>query len=126
MSASAVKTSFSEDELRAHEASESFLWHLGIPSMHSPILIVMLLFPLSSILVVVAVSTLPITLVWPRTLQDLAQLGRDLHAYSQSGPGELAHVLGVLSATAVWKHAWSIPGSVIWVRRHTCFQGSSN
>ncbi|KAL1706362.1 hypothetical protein EV121DRAFT_278816 [Schizophyllum commune] len=82
--------------------------------MHSPILIVMLLFPLSSILVVVAVSTLPITLVWPRTLQDLAQLGRDLHAYSQSGPGELAHVLGVLSATAVWKHAWSIPGSVIW------------
>ncbi|TRM67763.1 hypothetical protein BD626DRAFT_395106 [Schizophyllum amplum] len=90
------------------------MWHLGIPTFHSPILVVMLLFPLSSILIAVAVSTLPVTFAWPRTLQDLAQLGRDLHAYSQSGPGELAHVLGVLSATAVWKHAWSIPGSVIW------------
>ncbi|KAF9818313.1 hypothetical protein IEO21_02828 [Rhodonia placenta] len=26
----------------------------------------------------------------------------------------MAHVIGVISITAVWKHAWSIPGSVIW------------
>ncbi|KAI0081725.1 hypothetical protein K474DRAFT_1134597 [Panus rudis PR-1116 ss-1] len=59
-------------------------------------------------------STLPITVSWPRNITDLAQLGRELHGYAQSGAGPMAHVLAVLSVTAVWKHAWSIPGSVIW------------
>ncbi|KAJ2936906.1 hypothetical protein H1R20_g188, partial [Candolleomyces eurysporus] len=51
---------------------------------------------------------------WPRTLSDLAQLGRELHGYSQSGPWPLAHVIAVMAISAVWKHAWSIPGSVLW------------
>jgi hypothetical protein len=54
-------------------------------------------------------------MAWPRTLSDLAQLGRDLHGYSQSGPWPLAHVIAVMAISAVWKHAWSIPGSVLWV-----------
>jgi hypothetical protein len=60
--------------------------------------------------------SLPITNSWPRNLTDLAQLGRELHGYSQSGWTPLAHVLSVLSVVVVWNHAWSIPGSVLWVR----------
>ena len=60
-------------------------------------------------------STLPITFEWPRTLSDLAQVGRDLNMYSQSGPLQTAHIIGVLSISAAWKHAWSVPGSVLWV-----------
>lgn len=41
-------------------------------------------------------------------------MGRDLHSYSQSGGWPMTHVLGVLSVSAVWKHAWSVPGSVAW------------
>ncbi|KAJ6485104.1 snare associated Golgi protein-domain-containing protein [Mycena vitilis] len=81
---------------------------------HAPMLFVMLLFPLSTALVLFALTTLPITVSWPRTLPDLAQLGRELHGYSQSGPAQTAHVVGVMAVTAVWKHAWSVPGSVVW------------
>jgi SNARE associated Golgi protein len=52
---------------------------------------------------------------WPHTLSDLAQLGRELHAYTQSGTWPLLHVMGVMAISAIWKHAWSIPGSVLWV-----------
>ncbi|KIM90871.1 hypothetical protein PILCRDRAFT_94542 [Piloderma croceum F 1598] len=82
--------------------------------IHAPILFVIMIFPLSTALVLFCLSTLPITVSWPRTLTDVATLGRELHGYSQSGPGPMAHVLGVLAITSVWKHAWSIPGSVIW------------
>lgn len=61
-------------------------------------------------------STLPISMSWPHTIADVAQLGRDLHGYSQSGPGPLSHVMAVMAISAIWKHAWSIPGSVLWVR----------
>ncbi|KAF7301726.1 hypothetical protein MIND_00738200 [Mycena indigotica] len=84
------------------------------PSAHVPILFVLLLLPLSTALVLFSLTTLPITVSWPRTLPDLAQLGRELHGYSQSGPAAIAHVVGVLAISAVWKHAWSIPGSVVW------------
>ncbi|TFK75845.1 hypothetical protein BDN72DRAFT_891719 [Pluteus cervinus] len=84
------------------------------PSIHAPILIVLLLLPISTAVVLFSLSTLPISMSWPRTLADVAQLGRELHGYAQSGIGPLAHVVGVMSITAVWKHAWSIPGSVIW------------
>ncbi|KAJ7068335.1 snare associated Golgi protein-domain-containing protein [Mycena amicta] len=84
------------------------------PSAHVPILFVVLLLPLSTALVLFSLTTLPITVSWPRTLPDLAQLGRELHGYAQSGPTEMAHVIGVLAISAVWKHAWSIPGSVVW------------
>ncbi len=76
---------------------------------------VLLLFPASTALVLISMSTLPITPAWPRTITDVAQLGRELHGYSQSGLGPLAHVLGVMAISAIWKHAWSIPGSVVWV-----------
>ncbi len=79
------------------------------------------MFPVSTVLVVIAFFTLPFTFSWPQNLSDLAQLGRDLHGYSQSGPGALAHVVGVVSAATIWMHAWSIPGSVLWVRRTTSF-----
>lgn len=77
------------------------------------------MFPVSTALVVIAFFTLPFTFSWPQNLADLAQLGRELHGYSQSGPGALAHVFGVISAVTIWMHAWSIPGSVLWVSRTT-------
>src|SRR6266705_4989476 len=86
---------------------------------HVPILFVITMFPVSTALVVIAFFTLPFTFSWPQNLADLAQLGRDLHGYSQSGPGALAHVVGVVSAATIWMHAWSIPGSVLWVSRTT-------
>lgn len=76
---------------------------------------VLILFPLSTFLVVLSLASLPVTVSWPRTLQDLASMGQDLHSYSQSGAWRLSHVVGVLSVSAVWKHAWSVPGSVAWV-----------
>ena len=86
---------------------------------HVPILFVITMFPVSTALVVIAFLTLPFTFSWPQNLADLAQLGRELHGYSQSGPGALAHVFGVISAATIWMHAWSIPGSVLWVSRTT-------
>jgi hypothetical protein len=86
---------------------------------HVPILFVITMFPVSTALVVIAFSTLPFTFSWPQNLADIAQLGRELHGYSQSGPGALAHVFGVISAATIWMHAWSIPGSVLWVSRTT-------
>jgi hypothetical protein len=83
--------------------------------MHAQILLVALLFPVSTALVLFCLSTLPISLTWPKTIADVAQLGRELNSYTQSGPTPTAHVVGVLAITAIWKHAWSIPGSVIWV-----------
>src|SRR5712671_1980951 len=77
------------------------------------------MFSVSTALVVIAFCTLPFSFSWPQNLADIAQLGRELHGYSQSGLGALAHVIGVVSATTIWMHAWSIPGSVLWVSRPT-------
>ncbi|KAM6495824.1 SNARE associated Golgi domain containing protein [Amanita muscaria] len=99
LSASATKTSFGPE---VHD------------EIHKPILVVLLLFPASTALVLLALSTLPITFAWPRTIADVAQLGRELHGYSQSGSGPLLHVMAVMAISTIWKHAWSIPGSVIW------------
>ena len=89
---------------------------------HLPLVFVVILFPLSTFLVVLSLGTLPVTVSWPRTLEDLASMGKDLHSYSQSGTWPLAHVVGVLSISAVWKHAWSVPGSVAWVSDLHTFQ----
>ena len=86
--------------------------HLQI---HAPIVLVIISLPISTALVLWCLSTLPISVSWPRNIADLAQLGRELHGYSQSGSGPLAHVIGVMAISAIWKHAWSIPGSVLWV-----------
>lgn len=118
-----------------HEKGPSFQSHQRFPSVslavvrslawlmspmflqaHVPIIFVILLLPLSTALVLFALTTLPITVSWPHTITDLAQLGRELHGYSQSGPAQMAHVIGVMAISAIWKHAWSIPGSVVWVR----------
>lgn len=89
-------------------------WWQGTPSVHTPVFFVIAMFPLSTALLLFSMSTLPITTAWPRNLTDLAQLGRELHGYSQSGAGPMAHVIGVLSLIVAWNHAWSIPGSVLW------------
>ena len=79
-------------------------------------LFVLILFPLSTAFVVLCTSTLPISMAWPRTLPDLAQLGRELHGYTQSGLLSIAHVIGVISVVTIWMHSWSVPGSVLAVR----------
>ncbi|KIJ99403.1 hypothetical protein K443DRAFT_680018 [Laccaria amethystina LaAM-08-1] len=94
--------------------SHTFDWRYAFPAVHTPILIVIILFPLSTLFVLFCLSTLPISMSWPHTIADVAQLGRDLHGYSRSGPGPLSHVMAVMAISAIWKHAWSIPGSVLW------------
>jgi uncharacterized membrane protein YdjX (TVP38/TMEM64 family) len=81
---------------------------------HIPILTVILLLPLTTMVVYFALHSLPISLAWPRTITDLAQLGTELRGYSQSSALAMAHVIAVMSVSAIWKHAWSIPGSVVW------------
>lgn len=49
----------------------------------------------------------------PRTLADVSALAASLRAYAASSEHAKFHVLLVLSMTAIWKHAWSIPGSVV-------------
>ncbi|KAG9317392.1 hypothetical protein JVU11DRAFT_1591 [Chiua virens] len=101
------------DVLNEKDASP-IRWRSFHPTTHGPILLVVLLFPLSTFFVFLSLYSLPISVTWPRTLAELAELGRELQKYSQLGPAPFAHVIGVLSVTAAWKHAWSIPGSVIW------------
>ncbi|KAF8076459.1 snare associated Golgi protein-domain-containing protein [Lyophyllum atratum] len=103
LSATAQKTSFGDD---VHPPTPSLPdsqgWRHGFLAAHASIIFVILLFPLTTALVLFCLYTLPISLAWPRTIADVAQLGRELHGYTQSGPGPVAHVVG------------SIPGSVIW------------
>ncbi|PVG00498.1 hypothetical protein CPB86DRAFT_701147 [Serendipita vermifera] len=94
---------------------------------YTPLLFVILLFPLSTALVIGSLWTLPIRLpstydentaasnrsVFPHTISEVKALAWELRGYSETGPWELGHVLLVLSITALWKHAWSIPGSVL-------------
>ncbi|THH11490.1 hypothetical protein EW145_g615 [Phellinidium pouzarii] len=114
LSATPQKTSFDSRELAPPPHVRTHLNLLMFSSEHASLLLVIILFPLSTALTVFCLSTLPISFAWPRTLSDLAQLGRDLNTYSQSGFMQTVHILGVLSVSAVWKHAWSIPGSVFW------------
>lgn len=79
---------------------------------HAPVLRLAAGFALSAVPIVMALSTLPVALRMPRTLADIALLGRDLKAYAASAPG-MAHVMAVMCCLAVWEHAWSIPGSVV-------------
>ncbi|KAG6811317.1 hypothetical protein H0H92_008029 [Tricholoma furcatifolium] len=115
VSASAVKSSFAEDVHHQPQKSDPpATWRDSFLAQHASIILVLLLFPVSTALVGLCLYTLPISLAWPRTLADVAQLGKELHSYTQSGTGPVAHVMGVMAITAIWKHAWSVPGSVIW------------
>ncbi|KAF7352734.1 Transmembrane protein 41 [Mycena venus] len=109
LSVAPTHASFSKNENKPPSQS-----HQRFPSAHVPMLFVMLLLPLSTALVLLSLTTLPITVSWPHNITDLAQLGRELQGYSQSGPAQMAHVIGVMAITAIWKHAWSVPGSVVW------------
>jgi len=80
-----------------------------------PILIVILLFPISSAVILATLSTLPIPSRFPTTVADVRQLGHTLQAYSESGWSPLLHVLTILCLTGLWKHAWSIPGAAVLV-----------
>ncbi|KAI0091993.1 snare associated Golgi protein-domain-containing protein [Irpex rosettiformis] len=102
------------DAVAEKQTAKSTSWWQGSPSVHTPVFFVIALLPVSTALLLFCMSTLPITNSWPRNLTDLAQLGRELHGYSQSGWGPMSRVVGVLSVVVVWNHAWSIPGSVLW------------
>ncbi|GAB1523642.1 hypothetical protein RhiTH_006792 [Rhizoctonia solani] len=80
-----------------------------------PLVFLAVIFAATAVPVVWGVMSLPIRSLngMPTTLQQVALLGRDLQAYADSGFSGKAHVLGVLSIAAVWKHAFSIPGSVV-------------
>ncbi|KAL5488094.1 hypothetical protein ACEPAI_6202 [Sanghuangporus weigelae] len=114
LSASPQKSAFDAADLNVPSRPQSPYRLVPFPSVHASLLFVIILFPISSALVFFCMSTLPITFAWPRTLFDLAQLGRDLSLYSRSGFTSTAHIVSVLVISAVWKHAWSIPGSVLW------------
>jgi hypothetical protein len=68
--------------------------------INASILFVILLFPISTAFTVWTLSTLPISIPWPRNISDLAQLGRELQGYSRSGTGPLIHVALVMSLSA--------------------------
>ncbi|EUC67492.1 SNARE associated domain protein, putative, partial [Rhizoctonia solani AG-3 Rhs1AP] len=80
-----------------------------------PLVFLAVVFAVTAVPVIWGVMSLPIRSLngMPTTLQQVAILGRDLQAYADSGLSGKAHVLGVLSIVAVWKHAFSIPGSVV-------------
>jgi hypothetical protein len=80
-----------------------------------PILLVILLFPISSAVTLATLSTLPIPNHFPKTIEDVRQLGNTLQAYSESGWTPLLHIIAALCLTGLWKHAWSIPGAAVLV-----------
>ncbi|KAL0949490.1 hypothetical protein HGRIS_009544 [Hohenbuehelia grisea] len=117
LSAPPTQTTFGDSIFEKESAQSSSLssrWFQGLPPLQGPILYVLFLFPISTALVLYSLSTLPISLAWPRTVTDLAQLGRELLAFSQSGLLPMTHVVLVISIVTIWNHAWSIPGGVIW------------
>ncbi len=97
----------SSSEMLSISTSKSATWY--------PILLVILLFPISSAVTLATLSTLPIPNHFPKTIDDVRQLGHTLQAYSESGWTPLLHILAALCLTGLWKHAWSIPGAAVLV-----------
>ncbi|TCD68196.1 hypothetical protein EIP91_011368 [Steccherinum ochraceum] len=110
---SPIRASFNDVLSEKPQSHSVRSWLQRSPSVHMPVLLVIISFPVSAALMLLSAYSLPITMEWPRNLTDLAQLGRELVGYSQSGVLPMAHVVGVISAMAAWMHAWSVPGSVI-------------
>ncbi|VDC06123.1 unnamed protein product [Peniophora sp. CBMAI 1063] len=94
--------------------SRARTWLKDSPSVHAPLLFVFIVFPLSTAAVILGFWSLPFSFSWPQNITDLAQLGRELRGYSNSGSAEFAHVFGVMAIATIWMHAWSVPGSVLW------------
>ncbi|EUC67498.1 SNARE associated protein, partial [Rhizoctonia solani AG-3 Rhs1AP] len=82
---------------------------------YAPLLLLTSCFVVSLIPIVIALKSLPITSLksFPRTLDHIQALGKELQAYSSGSSAGMAHVMGVMCCLAIWKHAWSIPGSVV-------------
>ncbi|CAE7130305.1 unnamed protein product [Rhizoctonia solani] len=82
---------------------------------YAPLLLLTSCFVVSLVPIVFALKSLPITSLksFPRTLDDIQALGKELQAYSSGSSAGMAHVMGVMCCLAIWKHAWSIPGSVV-------------
>ncbi|KAG8766384.1 hypothetical protein FRC12_006917 [Ceratobasidium sp. 428] len=80
-----------------------------------PLIFLAIVFVVTSIPVIWGIMSLPIRSLdgIPTTLRQVAALGKELQAYADSGLSGKAHVLAVLSIAAIWKHAFSIPGSVL-------------
>ncbi|CAE6404598.1 unnamed protein product [Rhizoctonia solani] len=81
----------------------------------APLVLLTSCFIMSLIPIFFALRSLPITSLksFPRTLDDIQALGKELQAYSSGSSAGMAHVMGVMCCLAIWKHAWSIPGSVV-------------
>lgn len=82
-----------------------------------PLVAIGVLFPLSTMCIFFALRSLHIAAYIPKTLEELSRIGTDLEGYAASSVAAHMHVLAVLSILALWKHAWSVPGSVLLVRR---------
>lgn len=89
---------------------------------YTPLLIPLILFPLSTALVLAAISTLPLPSPLPTspTPKSLSIIASTLSTYANQVSYDhwasilpTAHLLAVLSIVAVWKHAWSIPGAIL-------------
>ncbi len=88
---------------------------LTCTSPYASLILLLFIFLLSTISIVLALSSLPIASLRhiPKTLSDISILMHDLQSYASTSVSGKLHVLFVLSLTAIWKHAWSIPGSVV-------------
>ncbi|CAE6536773.1 unnamed protein product [Rhizoctonia solani] len=97
---------------------KSLSYHtISVPrrTYYAPLLLLTSCFIVSLIPIVFALKSLPITSLksFPRTLDHIQALGKELQAYSSGSSAGMAHVMGVMCCLAIWKHAWSIPGSVV-------------
>ncbi|KAJ1308418.1 hypothetical protein OPQ81_004123 [Rhizoctonia solani] len=81
----------------------------------TPLVLLTTCFVASLIPIVFALKSLPITSLksFPRTLDDIQALGKELQAYSSGSSAGMVHVMVIMCCLAVWEHAWSIPGSVV-------------
>lgn len=104
---------------------------LASKSFYLPVLFLLTIFVFTLLPIALALYSLPLRSFWasnsnspsdpnahppsfpPKTIADISALASSLRTYAHSSFNARVHVLFVLSITAVWKHAWSIPGSVL-------------
>lgn len=70
----------------------------------------------STMCILLALSTLPLTLpshITDLTLSEIREMSLQLKTYSQSSSRAFAHTLAVLAAFFTWKQSFTIPGSLI-------------
>ncbi|KAF8314805.1 hypothetical protein DL93DRAFT_995916 [Clavulina sp. PMI_390] len=92
-------------------------------SFYGPILFLIALFVATLIPIGLGVWSLPLGSYMssgsapasfpPKTMKEVTALAMSVRQYAVSSSGSRFHVMFVLSITAIWMHAWSIPGSVV-------------